>query len=637
MNKINVFIRGILRKSVLKRRAFFFLSDFLLISGAMYLAFWLRFNGNIPANYIEALPYYVCLALAFKMIFLVVFNLYDISWRFVSLDVLIKVSKAISVGSLCMGVFIYLLRFSYPFDIAGFPRSVVILDYMFSLIFIGTLRAAKRVYYDGLQRTFKKKGEEIKVLVIGAGSAGESIVREMKRKRESPYVPVGFIDDDPGKQHINIHGIKVLGTRRDLPAYIKDKNIDEILIAIPSTDSKNIREIVATILEEKPVESIKILPGVTDLINGRVRLTDIQEVRLEDLLGRSQVNVDMQAVIRFIERKTVLVTGAGGSIGSEIVKSVFHFRPGRLIALDIDETELFNLANRLPHARGSLIPVVGDIRDEGKMEAVFSRYSPEIILHAAAYKHVPLLEDHPDEAVKTNVYGTKILATLAVKYGVAKFIFISTDKAINPASIMGVSKRSCEEMLKVFDRKNKTRFISVRFGNVLGSRGSVIPIFEEQIKRGGPVTVTHPEMQRYFMSNSEAVLLVLEAAAVGAGGEVFVLDMGEPIKIVDLAREMIRLSGYDPDADIPIVFSGVRAGEKLFEEILEAEEGTEATDYEKIFVARDSRKNDDAELFRKIDTLIEISSAGQDGKILTEDIVAVFKEIVPTYTPRKVD
>ena len=336
MKKINTLMSKILRKSVHKRRAFFFISDFLLISGAMYLAFWGRFNGRIPANYMEALPYCILLALAFKMTFFVLFNLYDISWRYVSLDVLIKVFKAISVGSLCMGVSIYLLRFSYPFEIAAFPRSVVLLDYMFSLIFIGTVRAAKRVYYDGLHRTLKKKGEDIKVLVIGAGSAGENIVREMKRSREFPYVPVGFIDDDPGKQHIKIHEIKVLGTRKDLPRFIKDKNIDEVLIALPSADSKSIREIVTIVLEEIPLESIKILPGVTDLINGRVALADIQEIRLEDLLGRSQVKVDMEAVRRFVEGKTVLVTGAGGSIGSEITKTVLQFKPPRLVALDIE-------------------------------------------------------------------------------------------------------------------------------------------------------------------------------------------------------------------------------------------------------------------------------------------------------------
>jgi FlaA1/EpsC-like NDP-sugar epimerase len=280
---------------------------------------------------------------------------------------------------------------------------------------------------------------------------------------------------------------------------------------------------------------------------------------------------------------------------------------------------------------------VGDIRDKAKMESVFSQYSPEIMLHAAAYKHVPIMEYHPDEAVKTNVLGTKVLAELAAQYGMEKLIFISTDKAINPTSIMGVSKRSCEEMLKVFDRMEKTQFISVRFGNVLGSRGSVIPIFEEQIKKGGPVTVTHPEMKRYFMSNSEAVLLVLEAASIGRGGEVFVLDMGEPIKIVNLAREMIRLSGYEPDVDIPIVFSGTRSGEKLFEEMLGAEEGTEATEYEKISVAMDSRKNDAADLLKKIDLLIEMSMARHGEKDRTEEIKAMFKKIVPTYTPDKMD
>lgn len=636
VKKINMVMSRLLKKSVFKRRAFFFLSDFLLISGSMYIAFWCRFNGQIPPNYMEAVPYYICLALILKLTFMVLYNLYDISWRFVSLDVLIKVFKAVSLGSLSLGVVVYLLRLLSPFAGAPFPRSVLFIDYIFTLIFIGSLRAVKRAYYDGLKRTLKAREENKKVLVIGAGSAGEQIVREMKRRRESPYVPVGFIDDDPNKQHIKIHGVKVLGTRKDLPRFIKDRNIDEVLISMPSVDSRNIKEIVEIIREVKSIETVKILPGVLDLMDGRVTLTDIQEVRLEDLLGRSQVKVDMEAVSRFVIGKTICVTGAGGSIGSEIVRSVLQFKPRRLIALDIDETELFYLAHRLKDIRKCLIPVVGDIRDEAKMEAVFSAYSPEIVLHSAAYKHVPLLEYHPDEAVKTNVLGTKVLAEMAVKYGVTKFIFISTDKAINPTSIMGASKRSCEEMLKVFDRANDTRFISVRFGNVLGSRGSVIPLFEEQIRRGGPVTVTHPDMKRYFMSTSEAVLLVLEAAAVGTGAEVFVLDMGAPIKIVDLAREMIRLSGREPDVDIPVVFSGIRPGEKFFEEILGAEEGTEPTEYEKIFVARDSKENDASELLRKIDALIEMSSSRDEGNTRAEEIITVLKEIVPTYTPRKI-
>ena len=334
-------------------------------------------------------------------------------------------------------------------------------------------------------------------------------------------------------------------------------------------------------------------------MDGNVTLADIKEVRVEDLLGRDKVEIDFAAIREFLNRKRVLITGAGGSIGSELARTVLQFEPRSTALLDIDETELFYLMNRFRGAASEVFPVMADIRDRAKMESVFAEFRPEIVLHSAAYKHVPVLESYPEEAVKTNVLGTKIMGELALKFGVSKFVYISTDKAVNPTSVMGATKRVGEEMLRVLNGRNGTKFISVRFGNVLGSRGSVIPVFEDQIKRGGPVTVTHPEMKRYFMATSEAVLLVLEAAAVGEGGEAYILDMGEPIKILDLAREMIRLSGHEPDVDIPIVFSGLRPGEKLFEELLGAEEGSEPTEHARIFKARNPKVRPDEETFRQ--------------------------------------
>jgi FlaA1/EpsC-like NDP-sugar epimerase len=326
----------------------------------------------------------------------------------------------------------------------------------------------------------------------------------------------------------------------------------------------------------------------------------------------------------------VLITGAGGSIGSELARTVLQFEPRSTALLDVDETELFYLNNRFRGAASEVFPVMADIRDRVKMESVFADFRPEIVLHAAAYKHVPVLESYPEEAVKTNVLGTKILGELAQKHGVERFVYISTDKAVNPTSVMGSTKRAGEEMLRILNGRNGTKFISVRFGNVLGSRGSVIPIFEEQIKRGGPVTITHPEMKRYFMATSEAVLLVLEAAAIGEGGEAFILDMGEPIRILDLAREMIRLSGHEPDVDIPIVFSGLRPGEKLFEELLGAEEGSEPTEHARIFKARDPKVKPDEETFRKIEGLIAVCQAGGDRASIVSGLV----DIVPTYKPQ---
>jgi len=622
-------IRQIFKKTVFKRRAFFFITDILLISLSMYVSFWLRFNGVIPLKYKESLLYFILLALYIKLIFLMLFNLYDISWRYVGLEELIKLFKALSISSLFLGMVLFTIRLYEPFKNTPFPRSILLLDYLISLFLIGLIRISKRSLIEGVKSTLKSKGEKVNTLIIGAGSAAEQIVREVIRNKNSNYFPIGFIDDDPAKQGVKIHGIKVLGKREDIPKIIRDNDIDEALIAIPSAPSKEIRAIVRILRESKPIENIKILPGVTDLINGKVTLSDIHKVELEDLLGRETVTVDTGVIKDFIYNKKILITGAAGSIGSVVVKSILSFNPKSLFALDMDETGLFYLIRKIGSSKLNIHPIIGDIRNEMKMKAVFAEHSPQIVFHAAAYKHVPILELYPDEAIRTNIFGTKILADLSLKYNVQKFIFISSDKAINPTSIMGATKRCAEELLRVLDRKESTEFVSVRFGNVLGSRGSVIPLFEEQIKKGGPVTVTHPEMKRYFMVTSEAVLLVLEAAAIGQGGEVFILDMGNPIKIIDIAKEMIRLSGYEPDKDIPIIFTHIRPGEKLFEEILAAEEGTETTKYEKILKARSLKVRDTEFLMKKINQLIKMSNKNNKKS----EIIKLLKEIIPTYRP----
>ena len=591
----------------------------------------MRYNGVLPPESTQPLLYYILLALIIKLSFLILFNLYDFSWQFVSMEELVKLFKALSISAFFLGMTLFFLRVYEPFMTFPFPRSTLFIDYIISLFLIGSLRISKRLVLEGIKSPFKRKEEKVKVLIYGAGGAGEQITREMQRNKNSDYLPVGFVDDNPAKQGINIHGIKVLGKKEDIQNICKNNNVDEILIALPSAHSKQIKKIVEEVRESNIIKKIKILPSVTDLINGNVTLSDIHEIALEDLLGRSPVKIDFKAIKDFIQDKKILITGAGGSIGSELSKSILQFDPKTLIVLDTDETDIFHLVNNLESSKKEIIPVIGDIKDEDKMTSVFENFSPQIVIHSAAYKHVPVLELYPEEAVKTNIEGTKIIAELSLKYQVEKFIFISTDKAINPSSVMGATKRVCEELLKIFNQKNKTMFISVRFGNVLGSRGSVIPLFKEQIKKGGPVNVTHPEMKRYFMSNSEAVLLVLEASAVGHGGEVFVLDMGEPVKILDLAREMIRLSGYEPDVDIPIVFSKVRPGEKLFEEILSAEEGVESTDYEKILRARSANEKSFEALMEKINLLIKMSSRNnKDG------IIKLLKEIVPTYNPSKI-
>ena len=637
MKTLKSIFENVFKGGVFKRRFFFLAADIVFISFSLYASFWLRYNGDLPPGSLMPLLYYILLALVIKLSFLISFNLYDVSWTFFGVAELIKMLKALSMGSLLFGVALFFLRVYPPFTPfmrpgLPFPRSTLIVDFIICTFLIGSLRVSKRILLEGVKGPFKTGGEKIKVLIYGAGGAGEQITREMLRSKNSNYMPIGFIDDDPAKQRIKIHGVKVLGKKDDIQRIVKDNKIDEVLIALPTVHSSEIKQIVKNIGNSSLIKNLKILPSVTDLIDGKVTLADIQEIQLEDLLGRAPVKIDFGAIKNFIQDKKVLITGAGGSIGSELAKSILKFNPQSLVIFDIDETDIFHLVYDLKSYNQEIVPVIGDIKDKTKMSSIFEKFSPQIVLHSAAYKHVPVLELYPEEAIKTNILGTKILAELSIQYQVEKFIFISTDKAINPTSVMGATKRTGEEFIKVLNRKNETKFISVRFGNVLGSRGSVIPVFQKQLKKGGPITVTHPKMERYFMSTSEAVLLVLEASALGQGGEVFVLDMGKPIKIVDLAEEMIRLSGYEPNVDIPIVFTSIRPGEKLFEEVLSAEEGVESTKYDKILRARSSSPAEPKVLLEKINLLLEMCAHNHN----VDDIINLLKEIIPTYKPSKV-
>ncbi len=621
--RIKQVLRIIFKTTTFKRRAFFLLSDIILIAFSMYASFWIRFDGNIPENFLVSLKYYIPLALAIKLGFLIYFGQYNIFWRFFSLRNLIKLFNAIILSSLSFGIMLFFLKTYEPF--MGFPRSIILLDFIFTMGFLGTLRISKRALQEYKIRIQRLRKGNTRILIIGAGSAGEQIGREMVTQSRSKYFPVGYIDDDPAKRGVNIHGIKVLGTRKEIPHLLETHRIDEVLVALPSADSKEIKDIVKIIRDSKHVSKIKILPGLANLMDGNVTLSDIQEIKIEDLLGREPVHINFDTIRNFLSNKRVLITGAGGSIGTELSIKVQQFKPASLGLLEIDETELYYLMNKLEAKSSKIIPLLGNINDAVKMKSIFEKFRPEIIIHAAAYKHVPMLEIFPEEAVKTNVLGTKILAELSIAYGIEKFVYISTDKAINPTSIMGSTKRIGEELLRILNRKNSTRFICVRFGNVLGSRGSVIQLFKEQIQRGGPVTVTHSDMKRYFMAIPEAVLLVLEASAVGDGGEAYVLDMSNPVKIVDLAKDMIRLSGHEPDVDIPIVYSGIRPGEKLFEELLSAEEGSDPTGHPKIFRVRDSEKRNEKEFMAKIERLVNLGQ-GENSK---EEIIACIKDIVP--------
>jgi FlaA1/EpsC-like NDP-sugar epimerase len=446
---------------------------------------------------------------------------------------------------------------------------------------------SRRIY----RELFTKNNKGKKTIIIGAGATGERIARGLKTTSE--FRPIFFLDDNDMKIGTKIHNIPILGKIKDLPFLIEKYDIDTAIIAIPSLTHKKIREIF-NLLTSYNIKDIKIVPSLSKLPSDIISVKDLRDISIEDILSREAIKIEEEKIKDFLKGKKIFVSGAGGSIGSEIVRQLIKFEPDTIVAFEIDETELYNLSleikEELKKKNIKFFPLVGDIRDKNKLEKIFKTYKPNIVFHSAAYKHVPLMEEFPEEAIKTNVLGTYNLALVSLNNNVEKFINISTDKAVNPSSIMGATKRLAEMICSSLNELGRTKFISVRFGNVLGSRGSVIPIFLEQIKNGGPLTVTHPEMKRYFMTISEAVLLVFQAATMGKGGEVFVLDMGEPIKIVKLAETLIKLHGLEPYKDIDIVFTGLRPGEKLFEELLTAEEGTDKTYHKKIFIAKISDK-----------------------------------------------
>jgi len=602
-----------------KQTIFFIIFDIILIGLAVWLAFLLRFDGKIPIQYLEdgVLEKIIFLSLIFCLPIFYYFRLYSFSWSYVSANELISLTKAVTLSFIFLIVSFFILK-----SFQGFPRSCLFISYFLIFIFCGGIRFSKRIYLE-LFKNRKREKQIERTLIVGAGDAGEEILRSISSV-DASYLPLGFVDDDSAKHGKIIHGLKVLGRISDIPKIVKEKQIEQMIIALPSVGSQTIKN--AVVMGRKAgLKKIKIVPPITEIINGEVSIRSLREIQVEDLLGREEVFLDTKLIEDFICNKVILITGAAGSIGSELSKQIAKFKPSLLLLLDQDETGIFNISKELGDLR--IKSLIVDIRDKSKINHVFEQFKPNIVFHAAAYKHVPLMEKQVDEAVKNNIFGTKIVAESALKQGVEKFVFISTDKAVNPTSVMGTTKRVGEMICQSLNQKNSTKFISVRFGNVLNSRGSVIPVFIEQIKKGGPVEVTHSEMKRYMMVNSEAVLLVMQSAAMGQGGEVFVLDMGEPIKILDLAKELIRLSGFEPDKDIPIVFTEPRPGEKFFEEILTAEEGTITTQNKNIFMAKLSEVNEE-----KLNiNLEELNKAVEDLNI--EGIKNILKNLVFSYRP----
>lgn len=626
--KLEGFQRKLLERTPRKRFAFFLGADIVAIVAAVLLAFLLRFEGTIPASYLENGGFWAAILLVVSAtvpVFLFL-EMYAFTWAYVSMDDLLLLARALFTSAALAGAAFVLLRGAEFFT--GFPRSVFLLTYVLLFLFMGGLRLSKRAYLQWSAER-KNRARKERTLIVGARDEGEEILRSMLQSQKSRYLPVGFVDSAPSRLGATIHGVRVLGTIDELERIAAEYGVETLIIALSSEHSRDVRK-AAESGRRAGLRNIQIVPPLSELIGGQISIRSLREVQVEDLMGREQVVLDEEAMQRFISNKKIVVTGAAGSIGAELCRQIARFSPSELILVDQDETGMFLISRELesrfpqvPHR-----PFVADIADEQKMRSVFGLHRPEIVFHAAAYKHVPLLEEQADEAVKNNVFGTLTVASVAIAYGAERFVFISTDKAVNPSSVMGATKRVGEMICQMLNGRDHTKFVSVRFGNVLESRGSVIPIFREQIKKGGPVTVTHAEMQRYFMSTPEACLLVLEAAAIGEGSEVFVLDMGSPIRIIDLAKEMIRLSGYEPDKDIPIVFVGKRPGEKFFEDMMSTQEGTEATKHKKIFVARLSPV-ETQKLAWHLDHLRNAVASGS-----REEVIRVLQSLVPNYTPR---
>jgi FlaA1/EpsC-like NDP-sugar epimerase len=588
----------------------------VLIVMASYLACWLRFDGDIPpalfATYLQTLPS----VLAIRGLTFVPFRLYGGLWRYTSVWDLSRIVLGVVTSSLALHVLVY-----GPLGPHGYPRSLVIIDSILLISFLGGVRLLWRIVPGAVRA---KRGR--RVLVLGAGDAGEMIVREMRK--DGGYQPVGFIDDDPSKVGSSIHGVMVLGTRDELPRVVAATKPHEVLVGIPTADPAVVRDFVR--LLEPFNLPITTLPTLEQLVNGKISVKHIRPLAIEDLLPRSQVTLDAEQAQRLVRGRRVLVTGAGGSIGSELCRQIATLDPESLILYERYENSLYQIATELVD-RGVTVPIhpaIGDITDAGRVDAVFAEHRPHLVFHAAAHKHVPLMEANPCEAVKNNVLGTRTIAEAAREYRVERFVLVSTDKAANPSSVMGATKRVAELTVAAVSAGARTRFVTVRFGNVLGSNGSVIPRMLEQIRTGGPVTVTHPEIRRYFMLIPEAVQLVLQAAALARGRETFVLDMGEPIKVLDVARNLIRLSGFVPDQDIPIAFVGLRPGEKLVEELVGEGEQIEPAGTDKLFRVPWPTSADLESLANQAAALVRVATSGR-----SQDVITQLRLIVPTFHP----
>lgn len=591
------------------------LADLISVSVVPFLAFFIRFEGNVDARYYDVLFSLLPVIVSVRLSVFYFMGLYNRLWRYASIRELLSIIGAVSLSSLLLATYVYAIG-------VNLPRSIGLLAWLLNIIFIGGSRLGIRILHYVLQQIKGNKKQFTNVLIIGAGDAGAMIAREINQRYCDTKKIIGFIDDSNYKKNQKLFGAKVLGKCQDIARVVAENNVVEIIIAMPSVEGNLLRQIVR---ECKATNCpVKTLPGMYELIDGKVSIQQLRNIDLEDLLRREPIKLDLAQITSYLTNKRVLVTGAGGSIGSELCRQIAKMTPKMITLLGKGENSIYEIERELRGKYPHLVieAVIADVRDEQRIHSVFSQFKPQVVFHAGAHKHVPLMEAQPAEAVRNNIFGTKTVAEAADRAEVETFVMISTDKAVNPTSVMGATKRVAELIIQNMSKISNTKFVAVRFGNVLGSRGSVIPLFKQQIAQGGPITITHPEMKRYFMTIPEASQLVLQAGALAKGGEVFVLDMGEPVKIVDMATDLIELSGLVPNKDIEIKFSGLRPGEKLFEELLTAEEGTTSTKHQKIFVAN-IKDVDEEKLYSGLAKLINESRA--------DEIIRIMTSLVPTY------
>ena len=597
------------------------LMDMLIITAAGPLAIYVRYNLFFEPQaieFIENIFQYLPVNLILTVIVFAAFRLYQGIWKYASASDLVNIILACLVSAVTQTVGMTLMGLR-------FPRSYPFMYFAVLTAGISIFRFTYRIiaYFRQKQQGLIKEGKT-NTMIVGAGEAGNTLLKELQNSKFVEQNVCCLVDDDPGKIGKYLRGVLVAGNRKDICRLAEEYHIDEIMIAIPSASHAEIQELLDICSQTSC--KLKVLPGIYQLVNGEVSVSKLRNVEIEDLLGREPIDTQVESIMGYVSGKVVLVTGGGGSIGSELCRQIARHEPKQLVIFDIYENNAYDIQQELKrdYPELNLVVLIGSVRNTHRINGVFEKYHPQIVYHAAAHKHVPLMEDSPNEAIKNNVMGTYKTAQAADKYGVSRFVLISTDKAVNPTNIMGASKRLCEMVIQMMNNRSKTEFVAVRFGNVLGSNGSVIPLFKKQIEEGGPVTVTHPDIIRYFMTIPEAVSLVLQAGARAKGGEIFVLDMGKPVKILDLALNLIRLSGLKPYEDIDIVFTGLRPGEKLYEELLMDEEGLQSTDNELIHIGKPI--DFDEELF-----IHQLEELDEQSRMDSPKIKEKVMEVVPTY------